>query len=276
LDTLLSYQEEMRWVLRNEKRRTPKYLLSQVQENNSQDDSLEFDLSHIMEFSQNMIGLAKYQRFSTTLPAQWINCDVRSFDFSVLGTIPVIHADPPWDISMNLPYGLLRDIEIRRLPIQFMQKDGVIFLWVTSRAFEVARGCLEQWGYNILDEITWIKLLPSQRINRFGFGPYLGRSKEHCIVAGKGDWNKFASHRMESDVIISERREISRKPDEIYSIIDRIFPGVPKCEIFGRKNNLRPGWITIGNQLDGTCIHDENILKRFNKRYNQSLVVGKN
>lgn len=29
---------------------------------------------------------------------QWINCDVRSFDMTVLGKFGVIMADPPWEI----------------------------------------------------------------------------------------------------------------------------------------------------------------------------------
>ena len=36
------------------------------------------------------------------LPPQWINCDVRKFDFSVLGKFTVIMADPPWDIHMTV------------------------------------------------------------------------------------------------------------------------------------------------------------------------------
>lgn len=52
-------------------------------------------------------------------PAQWVNCDIRSFDFSVLGQyvsptrfsicgseaddrFQVIVADPPWDIHMTV------------------------------------------------------------------------------------------------------------------------------------------------------------------------------
>lgn len=39
------------------------------------------------------------------LPPQWINCDLRRFDYSVLGKFHVIMADPPWDIHMSVrPY----------------------------------------------------------------------------------------------------------------------------------------------------------------------------
>lgn len=43
---------------------------------------------------------------STALqPPQWIQCDLRYLDMTVLGKFAVIMADPPWDIHMELPYG---------------------------------------------------------------------------------------------------------------------------------------------------------------------------
>ena len=40
--------------------------------------------------------------FRRQLPPQWINCDLRRFDYSVLGKFHVIMADPPWDIHMSV------------------------------------------------------------------------------------------------------------------------------------------------------------------------------
>jgi mRNA (2'-O-methyladenosine-N6-)-methyltransferase len=67
-------------------------------------------------------------------PAQWIHCDLRFFDMTILGKFSVIMADPPWDIHMELPYGTLSDDEMRRLNIPALQDEGLIFLWVTGRA----------------------------------------------------------------------------------------------------------------------------------------------
>jgi N6-adenosine-specific RNA methylase IME4 len=50
-------------------------------------------------------------------------------------------------------------------------------------------------------------------------------------------------------VIVSEVRETSRKPDEIYSLIERMLPGGKKIELFGRPHNCREGWFTLGNQV---------------------------
>jgi mRNA (2'-O-methyladenosine-N6-)-methyltransferase len=82
----------------------------------------------------------------------------------------------------------------------------------------------------------------------------LNHSKEHCLVGIKGDpkINRF----VDCDVLgwkfillylVSEVRETSRKPDEIYSLIERMCPGGRKIEIFGRPHNCRPGWLTLGN-----------------------------
>ena len=44
-------------------------------------------------------------------------------------------------------------------------------------------------------------------------------------------------------------RETSRKPDEMYPLLERLSPGTRKLEIFGRQHNTQPGWITLGNQV---------------------------
>lgn len=51
----------------------------------------------------------------------------------------------------------------------------------------------------------------------------------------------WANRGLDTDVIVSEVRETSRKPDEVYGLIERMCPGGRKIEIFGRKHNTRPG-----------------------------------
>lgn len=65
--------------------------------------------------------------------SQWICCDIRYLDVSILGKFAVVMADPPWDIHMELPYGTLTDDEMRKLNIPILQDDGFLFLWVTGR-----------------------------------------------------------------------------------------------------------------------------------------------
>lgn len=207
---------------------------------------------------QYSIGL----KIKPKIPAQWINCDIRKLDLSILGKFSVIMADPPWDIHMELPYGTLTDDEMKSLNISVLQDDGLLFLWVTGRAMELGRECMQLWGYKMVQEIVWVKINQLQRIIRTGrTGHWINHSKEHCLVGIKG--NPKLNARLDCDVIVSEVRETSRKPDEIYAMIERLSPGTRKLELFGRPHNIHDGWLTLGNQLDGVAIVEEDVKRRY-------------
>ncbi|KAK2588642.1 hypothetical protein KPH14_006408 [Odynerus spinipes] len=202
----------------------------------------------------------------TLYPPQWIQCDLRYLDMTVLGKFAVIMADPPWDIHMELPYGTMSDDEMRQLGIPALQDEGLLFLWVTGRAMELGRECLQLWGYERVDEIIWVKTNQLQRIIRTGrTGHWLNHGKEHCLVGMKG--NPRINRGLDSDVIVAEVRATSHKPDEIYGIIERMSPGTRKIELFGRPHNVQPNWITLGNQVDGVHLIDPQLIKAFKKRY---------
>ncbi|KIY72891.1 MT-A70-domain-containing protein [Cylindrobasidium torrendii FP15055 ss-10] len=214
------------------------------------------------------IGLGPTGEITDLRPPQWIQCDIRRFDYSVLGKFHVIMADPPWDIHMSLPYGTMTDDEMRAMPIPMLQDEGLLFLWVTGRAMEVGRECMRHWGYTRIDEVVWVKTNQLQRVIRTGrTGHWLNHTKEHMLVGVKtnldGDGNlkipTWVNRGLDTDVIVSEVRETSRKPDEAYGLIERMCPGGRKVEIFGRKHNTRPGWLTLGNQVgneDQICESD--------------------
>jgi mRNA (2'-O-methyladenosine-N6-)-methyltransferase len=198
--------------------------------------------------------------------AQWLCCDVRSFELPLLGTFGCIMADPPWDIHMDLPYGTMGDDEMRNMAIGGLQSDGVLFLWVTGRATELGRECLALWGYSCVQELVWVKTNQLQRIIRTGrTGHWLNHSKEHCLVGVKG--RPALNRHIDCDVLVAEVRETSRKPDEIYALLERLSPGTRKLEIFGREHNTRPGWVTLGNQLPGDRILEPQLLERVRARY---------
>ncbi|KAI0036008.1 MT-A70-domain-containing protein [Vararia minispora EC-137] len=222
------------------------------------------------------IGLGPTGQLGELMPPQWINCDVRRFDYSVLGKFHVIMADPPWDIHMSLPYGTMTDDEMRAMPIPALQDEGLLFLWVTGRAMEVGRECMRHWGYTRVDEVVWIKTNQLQRVIRTGrTGHWLNHTKEHMLVGIKTNYDKDGSLKfpswvnrgLDTDVIVSEVRETSRKPDEVYGLIERMCPGGRKIEIFGRKHNTRPGWLTLGNQLGSDQIFEEDLAAKIAERY---------
>ncbi|CCM03411.1 uncharacterized protein FIBRA_05542 [Fibroporia radiculosa] len=228
------------------------------------------------------VGLGPTGKDTPILPPQWLNCDLRRFDYSVLGKFHVIMADPPWDIHMSrglaseLPYGTMTDDEMRAMPIPTLQDEGLLFLWVTGRAMEVGRECLRVWGYTRVDEVVWVKTNQLQRVIRTGrTGHWLNHTKEHMLVgvktitddAGNLKFPSWANRGLDTDVIVSEVRETSRKPDEVYGLIERMCPGGRKIEIFGRKHNARPGWLTLGNQLGHDQIYEEDLATRIKARY---------
>ncbi|EYU21260.1 hypothetical protein ABFS82_09G129400 [Erythranthe guttata] len=197
---------------------------------------------------------------------QWINCDIRSFRMDILGQFGVIMADPPWDIHMELPYGTMADDEMRTLNVPALQTDGLIFLWVTGRAMELGRECLDLWGYTRIEEIIWVKTNQLQRIIRTGrTGHWLNHSKEHCLVGVKG--NPEVNRNIDTDVIVAEVRETSRKPDEMYAMLERVSPRTRKLELFARMHNVKAGWLSLGNQLQGVRLVDEGLRARFKAGY---------
>lgn len=204
---------------------------------------------------------------TTLFPSQWVQCDLRGFNMSVLGKFAVVMADPPWDIHMELPYGTMSDDEMRKLSIPVLQDDGYIFLWVTGRAMELGRECLGLWGYQRVDELIWVKTNQLQRIIRTGrTGHWLNHGKEHCLVGVKGNL-KNINRGLDCDVIVAEVRATSHKPDEIYGIIERLSPGTRKIELFGRPHNIQPNWVTLGNQVDGVKLIDPDVVRAFKKVY---------
>lgn len=203
------------------------------------------------------------------LPPQWIRCDVRKFDFNILGKFSVVIADPAWNIHMNLPYGTCNDIELLQLPLNKLQENGLIFLWVTGRATELGKESLNNWGYDVINEISWIKTNQLGRTIVTGrTGHWLNHSKEHLLVGIKGN-PKWLNKHIDIDIIVSTTRETSRKPDELYGIIERLVGAhARKLEIFGRDHNIRPGWFTIGNQLTGSCIHEMDVKLKYDNFIN--------
>lgn len=104
---------------------------------------------------------------------------------------------------------------------------------------------------SLVDEIVWVKCTVNRRLAK-SHGYYLQHSKELCLVGRKGPPPATAAAGVGSDVIYAERRGQSQKPEEIYQLIEALVPGGSYLEIFGRKNNLRDFWVTVGNEVTGT------------------------
>lgn len=162
--------------------------------------------------------------------------------------------DPPWQLATSNPtrgvalgYGQLIQKDIKSLPINKLQENGLLFIWVINASFDFAVSLFSHWGYHIIDELTWIKLTVNGKLAKSN-GYYLQHAKEICLVGLKGQGPEKL--RAGTDVILAQRRGQSQKPEEIYHLIEDLVPNGNYLEIFARKNNLRNYWISIGNELN--------------------------
>jgi len=190
--------------------------------------------------------------------------DVRKIDFDKLceaqlaargRLFDVITMDPPWQLASANPtrgvalgYSQLGDSMIEQIPVQKLQTDGFLFMWVINAKYKMALGLLKAWGYEFVDELTWVKQTVNHRVAK-SHGFYLQHSKETCFVGRKGKLPPGCRGNIGSDVIWSLRRGQSQKPEEQYTLMEELVPNGSYLEIFGRRNNLRNGWVTVGNEL---------------------------
>lgn len=65
----------------------------------------------------------------------------------------------------------------------------------------------------------------------------------------------------------------SQKPDEIYELIEKMMPGSKKIELFARNNNLRDGWLSLGNQLGENYQSWRNVINCDNCNTNISVGI---
>ncbi|CAM9121523.1 unnamed protein product [Bubo scandiacus] len=184
-------------------------------------------------------------------PPQWICCDIRYLDVSILGKFAVVMADPPWDIHMELPYGTLTDDEMRRLNIPVLQDEGFLFLWVTGRAMELGRECLNLWGYERVDEIIWVKTNQLQRIIRTGRTGHWLKPWQGALPGG-------------------ENRGGGTTPKPQGGTPKTSPPAPPSSS--GAPTTFQPNWITLGNQLDGIHLLDPDVVAQFKQHYPDGII----
>jgi mRNA (2'-O-methyladenosine-N6-)-methyltransferase len=102
--------------------------------------------------------------------------------------------------------------------------------------------------YRLVDTIVWVKKGKTAEF-RSNQGYHVRHAKEIALLGLKGNSPKGASLRKVVDVINSMPRMHSQKPDEQYRIGELLCPHGLRVELFARRHNMRPGWISIGNEI---------------------------
>jgi len=163
-------------------------------------------------------------------------------------------ADPPWPYrdkahagkrGAGYKYSLMTVNDIASLPIQeITQKNCVLFLWATPPLLKEAIYILEEWGFEYKTfAFTWIKKT-GIGTNKFGMGNYTRANAEVVLLGVKGKLKR--KNAGVSQIIESIPREHSRKPDEIYSLIEKLFGKVSRIELFARHKHK--GWTSWGKR----------------------------
>jgi N6-adenosine-specific RNA methylase IME4 len=137
-------------------------------------------------------------------------------------------------------YPTMELADICALPIpDLATPEAALFLWATVPCLQQAFQVLEAWGFKYKSNYVWDKL-------KTGLGFWNRNQHEHLLIATRGNFPAPRPGDCQSSVIRSLRREHSRKPDEAYEIIERMYPILPKIELFAR--GQRPGWVVWGNE----------------------------
>ncbi len=167
-----------------------------------------------------------------------------------------ILADPPWSYqtwskknqrkAAERYYSVMDLDAIKALPVRDIAADDcVLFLWVLNSMPHQAHEVINAWGFEYKTvAFTWVKRTTTDRTWHIGLGYWTRQNTERCLLATRGKPKRLSKSVRE--VIISPRREHSRKPDEVRDSIRNLVGG-PYLEMFSR--TTAPGWDSWGNEM---------------------------
>lgn len=182
-------------------------------------------------------------------------------DFSkeISGKYSTILADPPWRFMNRTGkmapehrrlsrYATLTLQEICAIPVAVAAEDrSHLYLWVPNALLAEGLEVMRAWGFSYKANIVWHKVRKDGGPDGRGVGFYFRNTTELVLFGIRGSLRTLAPGRRQVNIIRSQKREHSRKPDELYQVIEACSPG-PYLELFAR--GLRKGWIQWGDQAD--------------------------
>lgn len=178
-----------------------------------------------------------------------------SFPSMQFGTIL---ADPPWLFQNSTGkmapehkrlyrYHTMTDNEIMEMPIQELALPQChLYLWVPNALVQTGLKVMESWGFTYKTLLTWYKVRKDGGPDRRGVGFYFRNVTELILFGVRGKIRTLAPGRTQENIIISQKTGHSRKPDQIYTIIESCSPG-PYLELFAR--TTRPDWVSWGDEV---------------------------
>jgi N6-adenosine-specific RNA methylase IME4 len=167
----------------------------------------------------------------------------------------VIYADPAWEYSntgvhgaAEHHYGTMATDDICAMLEQSnveIADNAVLFMWVTNPLLEDALRVVQAWGFEYKTNIVWVKT----DLVKPGSGFYVRGRHELLFICTRGSFTPLVDVSPPiGSVIAAPVQEHSRKPDEVYEIIERLYPGCNYLEMFARRE--RPGWVAWGDEVE--------------------------
>ena len=177
----------------------------------------------------------------------------------VKGHFSTILADPPWRFANRtgkmapehqrlLRYPTMELDEIMELPVQMLAApQSHLYLWVPNALLAEGLEVMKRWGFTYKTNMVWYKTRKDGGPDGRGVGFYFRNVTEIILFGIRGSLRTLDPGRTQVNIISSNKREHSRKPDEQYNIIESCSPG-PYLELFAR--HPQPKWASWGNEVD--------------------------
>jgi N6-adenosine-specific RNA methylase IME4 len=182
----------------------------------------------------------------------------------------IIYADPPWPYNNwstselnklgekwarkngRSPYKSMTIDEIYNLPVeQLADKDCVLFLWATFPKLREAWNTITARGFEYKTiAFNWVKKNKKTDGYHFGLGYWTRGNSEVCLLGTRGHL-KRVSNRV-SQLVFSNIREHSQKPDEVREKIVELMGDLPRIELFARARF--EGWDVWGDEVDNSSL----------------------
>jgi N6-adenosine-specific RNA methylase IME4 len=176
---------------------------------------------------------------------------------SLVGEFGTILADPPWRFINRTGkvapehrrlsrYDTMTAADIAALPVRRLAASrSHLYLWVPNALLAEGLQVMKAWGYTYKSNIVWHKVRKDGGSDGRGVGFYFRNVTELVLFGTRGSLRTFAPARSQVNLLATRKREHSRKPDELYDIIEACSPG-PYLELFARYP--RDGWYVWGNE----------------------------
>ncbi|GMV89814.1 MAG: hypothetical protein AMXMBFR81_27450 [Chthonomonas sp.] len=170
-----------------------------------------------------------------------------------------IYADPPWRFANRTGkmapehkrlrrYPTMSLDEIAEMPVARIAKPAAhLYLWVPNALISEGLDVMRRWGFTYKSNIVWYKVRKDGGPDRRGVGFYFRNVTELCLFGVRGSMRTLQPGRTQPNIVLSQKTIHSRKPTEMYEIIEQCSPG-PYIELFARRS--RAGWTSWGNEVD--------------------------